>query len=476
MNPRYSPIDITAPLDAAAVRRELPALLHLALPVIASELGWMAMWIVDTVMVGRLGPTALGAVSLGGHVFFTISMFGIGLMLGLDYTVATAVGARRMDDARAELHHGIVLAVALSVALTAVLIAAASALASYGAAPELAAQAAAYLRATTVGLLPLLLFFALRRYLQAMELAKPVMVTIVTANLINLVADWALIYGRLGLPALGAEGAGWATCVSRVYMLLCLVAYVGLLRRRDTTDSGRRPLERERFIRLVRLGLPAAAQTTLEVGAFTAATIAVARLSTVDLAAHQVALSIAATTFMVPLGLSSAGAVRVGRAVGARESRSALAAGWAALGCAATFMSVAALTLVVTRYRIVALFTSDTAVIELGATLLLVAAAFQLFDGIQVTAAGVLRGVGNSRAAMLANLGGHWLVGLPAGLTLCFTLGAGVLGLWIGLSIGLISVAIVLLSLWIRRGRALARTTAPVQPLDRPNTRQATPA
>jgi MATE family multidrug resistance protein len=213
--------------------------------------------------------------------------------------------------------------------------------------------------------------------------------------------------------------------------------------------------ELARVREIVRLGLPAALQTLLEVGVFAAATLLAGRLAADQLAAHQVALSAASFTFMVPLGISSAAAVRVGHAVGRADAGGAARAGWTALLLGVGFMSAAALLFVFAAPAIIRVFTSEPAVIATGAALLGVAAIFQLFDGTQVVATGALRGSGNTRTAMLANLVGHWVIGLPVGYLLCFRAGWGVLGLWTGLCLGLICVSIVLIAAWRARTHAL---------------------
>ncbi len=435
---------------------ELRALSRLAGPVIIAELGWMAMWIVDTMLVGRVGTEAIGAVSVGGNLFFTIAVFGIGLLLGLDYTVAHAHGAGRMRDAHEALVDGMVLATVAAAALTVVAYAALPLLPRLGVNRDVLTQARPYFLATLWSLLPLLLFTALRRYLQALGLVLPFMVTIVTANVVNAIAGWALIFGKLGAPALGAEGAGWAACVSSVYMFVALAGYVLWHERRRASGlfhvSLRPRLARLR--RLARLGLPAAAQMTLEVGVFGCATMLAANLDPSALAAHQLALSAAATSFMVPLGISSAAAVRVGQALGRGDVDGARRAGWVALAVGSMVMLSSGLAFVLAPRAILRAFTADAAVIETGVVLLRVAAFFQLFDGLQVAATGVLRGTGDTRTPMIANLGGHWLLGLPIGYVLCFRRGYGIAGLWIGLSLGLVAVALTLLYAWSRRLRS----------------------
>jgi MATE family multidrug resistance protein len=429
---------------------------RLAGPVATAELGWMAMGLVDTMMVGRVSAEAIGAVSIGSHLFFAIAIFGMGMLLGLDYLVAHAFGAGRIADARRALVQGVYLSAMLSVVLTAVVLIVLPRLESLGIRPEIARQAVPYLRALLWSLLPLLLYATLRRYLQALGMVRVVMVALVSANVINALVNWVLVFGHLGFPAMGAEGSGWATSMSRVYMFVFLL--ISVIRHERRAEGGMSlpwRFDAKRLFELMRLGLPSALQTGLEVGVFTAATILAGSLSAVQLAAHQVALGAAAFSFMVPLGISSAAAVRVGQAMGRIDAIGAARAGWTALLLGGGFMSGAAVAFIVAPSWIIRIFTNDAAVLQTGVALLGVAAVFQLFDGLQVVATGVLRGTGDTRTAMLANLAGHWLLGLPVGYALCFWYGAGVVGLWIGLCTGLVIVSIVLIAVWSMRTREM---------------------
>jgi len=440
---------------AAALRLELPPLLRLAWPVIAAEVGWMGMWLADTIIVGRLGAEAIGAVSIGGGIFFAFAIFGIGMLLGLDYLVATAFGAARIADAHRALVDGVWLALGLSVALTVVLHLFIPFLPSTAIQPAVLKDGIPYLYASTWSLAPLLLFTAVRRYLQALGLVRPIMVTVISANVVNALACIALVFGRFGAPALGPAGAGWATTASRVYMCGCLVAYVAYREWRHPTGLDRVALAPDwpRLATLMRLGFPAALQITAEVGVFTVVTTLAGRFEPAVLAAHQIALNSAAFTFMVPLGLSSAAAVRVGQAIGRHDPTGARRAGWTALALGLAFMSTTACLFLVLPGPILALFTTDTRVLTAGVALLLIAGAFQLFDGTQVVLTGVLRGTGDTRTPMIANLVGYWLLGLPFGALLCFRYGAGVVGLWLGLCAGLVFVATTLLAVWTYRSR-----------------------
>lgn len=432
---------------------------HLAVPVVFAELGWVTMGMVDILIVGPLGPEAIGAVGVGTAVFMGVCIFAMGLLLGLDTLVSQAFGAGNLEDCHRWLVHGVVLAVLLSVPVTALLWWIGASLDSWGLDPRVLALTRPYLDILAWSILPLLLYAAFRRYLQGMGIVRPVMIALVSANIVNALMNWLLIYGRAGFPALGVRGSAWATVFARAAMAGFLLATILYRERRSPAGIfSDLSLRISSFRRLIVLGAPAATQITLEVGVFAAATALAGRLPPVALAAHQIAINYAALTFMVPLGISSAGAVRVGHAVGRRDPRGALRAGWTALLFAVLFMSIAAAIFLLIPRLLLRAFTADAGVLDVGVRLLLVAAVFQLFDGVQGVATGILRGLGDTRTPMLWNLFAHWFVGLPLGYWLCFVGAFGVVGLWWGLSSGLIICGAALLLVWNRRIHQLERS------------------
>jgi MATE family multidrug resistance protein len=445
------------PAPQRDLRKELRALVALAGPVVLAEIGWMSMGIVDTLMVSPLGPQAIGAVGLGSSLFLAIGILGMGVLFGLDTLVSQAYGARRVDECHRWLFHGIALAGLLTPPLMLTVWIASRMLASFGLHPQVQPLVTSYLAVLDLGLLPLLLYAAFRRYLQGMSVVQPVMFALISANIVNAVFNWLLIFGHLGLPALGTNGSALATTMARVYMVTTLgVAIVWTNhRRRSGLWQVSRRIEIARLRRLFAIGAPAAGQVTLEIGVFSAATAFAGKLEPMSLAAHQIALNLAALTFMVPLGVQSSGAVLVGQAIGRRDPQGASRAGWLAIGLISVFMLTVGAIFFTVPARLIGLFTTDTRVIAIGVSLLSVAAVFQLFDGLQGVATGILRGVGNTRTPMWSNFVGHWLIGLPVGWSLCFVSGWGVVGLWIGLSLGLILVAITLVGVWIKTTRQL---------------------
>jgi MATE family multidrug resistance protein len=289
------------------------------------------------------------------------------------------------------------------------------------------------------------------------------MAALVSANLVNAFGNWVLIWGHFGVPALGINGSAWATVGARVYMAAFLGVAIAREHRKRGRGHTRIPFvfEAARVRRLLALGLPAASQVTLEVGVFAAVSALAGTLDPVSLGAHQIALNIAALSFMVPLGLSSAAAVRVGHAVGAGDRHRAVQAGWTAFAVGALITGVVGLSFIVAPMPMLRAFTNDPQLLSIGVRLLAIAAAFQLFDGTQAVATGVLRGVGDTRTPMVMNVIGHWVLGFPVGWALCFRYGWGVIGLWVGLSIGLTFVAVVLTLAWHWKSRHLALPVTP---------------
>jgi MATE family multidrug resistance protein len=440
------------------VLSELKPLLKIAAPIVLGEIGWMAMGIVDTLMVGPLGPAAIGATGIGSSLFFAIATFAIGLMLGVDTLVAQAYGAKRLDECLRWFHHGLALAVAVTPAVMLTTWGLALTIGWWGLHPDIGPLAGRYLAITTLGTFPLMLYASVRRYLHGLHIVGPMVAALLSANLVNAAGNWVLIYGNLGMPALGVEGSAWATVAARVYMAVFVgIAVIGIHRRRGAAHP-RVPvaIERARIKRLVGLGFPAASQIALEVGAFATSTTLAGKLDPVASASHQIALNIASLAFMVPLGLASASAVRVGHAVGAGDVRRTIVAGWTAFATGACLMVVTGTVMLAWREAIVRAFTGDGRVIEIGMSLLVIGAAFQVVDGTQAVATGVLRGIGETRMPMYMNVIGHWMLGLPAGYVLCFVFGWGVRGLWFGLATGLTFAAVTLTAVWARRARQMA--------------------
>jgi MATE family multidrug resistance protein len=452
-------------------RGELRAMLRLAVPVVVVQVGMMLMGVVDTVMVGHLqgSSSSLAAVALGHLYFFGIGVFGMGTLMVLDPVVAQAVGARDEDAVARGIQRGVLLAVILALPSIGVLLVAEPAL-------ELARQpaavvplAAAYILRLAPGVLPFFLFIVFRQSLQSLRRTAPIVISIVVANLVNGGLNWLLIFGHGPLQPMGVLGSAWATTVSRWVLAGLLVA----LAWRDLRPRLRRRLaevwDMEPLGRMLRLGLPIGFQYVLEFGAFALVALMMGWLGTRQMAGHQVAINLASLTFMVPLGVGDAASVLVGHAVGRADPIGARSSARAALICGAGFMSCTALVFLSLPHALARLYTLDPGVVAVAAALIPLAGVFQVFDGLQVVAGGILRGLGETRVAMMVNVLGYWLLGLPVSYLLGFRAGWGPVGLWWGLVVGLGVVATALLTrvrIALRReqGRVLIDESGPAGP------------
>jgi MATE family multidrug resistance protein len=450
-------MEVAAQLDSETFWQTVRRITALAAPVALGELGWMAMTIVDTIMVGGLGPAAIGAIGIGSSAFYSFAIFGMGLLFGLDTLVSQSFGAGNREDCHNSLMQGIYLALLLTAPLMVLFASMPPAFDALGIVPDVSKRAGQFLIALSASTLPLLLYGALRRYLQGVGHVRPVMFTLISANAVNWFFNWLLIQGHWGFPALGVVGSGLSTGVARTYMAALLAFFVWRYERYQkpgVLNIFRKP-DWVRMWLLLKIGAPAASQIILEIGAFGAAGVLAGRLNSTALAAHQIALSCAAVSYMVPLGTASAAAVAVGHAIGRRQPHLARLSGFIAVAIACVFMACAAVAFLTVPRQIMNVFTRNTDVISLGIRLLAVAACFQLFDGIQTVATGALRGIGETRIPMLVNLCGYWAIGLPIGYLLCFNLHQGAYGLWWGLTIALILIALILLYTWHRKSERL---------------------
>ena len=445
-------------------RAEFRPMLRLALPLVAGEIGWMSMGVVDTMMVGRLpdAAAAMSSVALAQILFNTVA-FGVGgVLLGLDTVVSQAHGGGRVGEANRWLVHGVYLALGLGAVLMGGFALATPLMRHASASPVIVDGAVRTLRMLNLGTLPLLLYFAQRRYLQAFNHARVIAAALITANLVNLLFNWLLIYAhawrfavagarvRIGWAAGGVAGSGLSTTIARVYLAAFLATALLLVDRRHGYGLRRVSLrvDRRMVARLLRLGLPAGTTILVEVAIFAVVTFLISRFGAVALAGHEVALNCVSFTFMVPLGISAAASVRVGQAIGRRDAAGARTAGWSALVLSGGFMLCASAMYLAVPHALARVFTPDPAVIAATLPLFVVGALFQFCDGVQITAIGALRGAGDTHSGLLTHLGCYWLIGLPVGLYLGFSRHLGARGLWLGLSAALILAGGILLTRW----------------------------
>jgi multidrug resistance protein, MATE family len=437
--------------DGGGFGEELRALLRLATPIVISQLGQVGMNTADTIMVGPLGAEPLAAVGLGSalHIFGII--LSTGVILGMAPLVAQAHGAGRRRGARRVLVQGLWLAALLSVPIAIATFLGGPMAGLLGQDPAVTVLVGGYMRALAWGVLPVLLFTAFRQYLEGIGRPTPTMVVTFIGLGINILANYALIYGVDGwIEPMGVVGSGWATTIVRWAMLAALLLYVLLNRQVRLFHGVRLGLERRLLARMTRIGWPIGVQFGLEVGLFSFAAIMMGWLGPVELAAHQVTINLASTTFMVALGTSMGGSIRVGQHIGAGRTADMRRAVLATYLLVTVFMTGCALLFLLLPHELIRLYTPDSDVIALGARLLLLAALFQVFDGGQVAGMAVLRGAADTEAPMLIAATGYWLIGVPVAYILAFRTPLGPLGIWAGLSVGLAVVA-VLLALRVRK-------------------------
>jgi multidrug resistance protein, MATE family len=383
---------------------------------------------------------------------------GMGTLVGFDALVSQAVGARDQAGVRRALQRGLLLAALLCVPLALILWPTAPVMRAMQQSPEIIPVATRVVHISILGLPGILAFVVLRQTLQAMKRLRPILLAVVIANVINAACNWLLIGGNLGAPALGVDGLALASVIGRTSLPLLVLwlardALWPLLRTREPLLLERTPL-----VRMLRIGFPVGVQYLLEVGVFNAVALLMGAQATSTLAAHQVAISLASFTFMMPLGIGSAAAVLVGQAIGRNDATGARRAAVAALTAGLGASALTSLLFLAVPRLLASAYVSEPPVIALAATLIPLAGVFQLFDGVQAVAGGALRGAADTRAAMMANILGFWAVGLPCGLYLSYWRTMGPTGLWWGLVIGLAAVALVLLfRLHWRFGGPLAR-------------------
>lgn len=442
--------------------REIAATLALSWPIVVANVAVNFMTTTDIMMLGWLSPKALAAGALGYNLFVPFFLFGIGFLSAVAPLAASLIGADPDDmvGPRRAAHQAYLSALILALPMWAALWNARSILIAFGEEPELAGVAATYLHGLQWSLAPSFLYFAVRSVFAALNRTGPTLIAGLIAVVVNALANYALIFGKFGAPALGVIGSGIATCISSLFMLLILVAYAFLDPRLKhyRLFSGVWAPRWPELARLWRLGAPIGATLTVEILVFAGSVLLMGLIGDAALEAHAIVLQIAAIAFMVPLGVGQAATVRVGYAFGARDAARASHAGWSAFVIAMAFMTLSAGTMLAFPRLLISPFLDMTApangqIVQFALSFLQVAALFQIFDGGQVVAAGMLRGLHDARAPMLIALLGYWAIGAPIGAFLAFKTPLAGLGMWIGLALGLAVVAILLLMRWRRRER-----------------------
>ncbi|MEQ1690953.1 MAG: MATE family efflux transporter [Gemmatimonas sp.] len=414
---------------------------RLAAPIVLINIGLQAMGVVDAMMVGRLGGAAIAAVALGNFYVFNVSIFGIGLLFALDPVVSQAVGAGAHDDAAKGIQRGLIMAVLISAIVTVALMPGETVLRALRQPEEVVHETGVYVRHRALGMLPFFLFNAVRQALQALGTTRPVVAAVLLANIVNAFANWVLIHGNLGAPALGVGGSGYATALA-IWSMAAMLWWFSATTLRDYVKPWRAeatawaPLRRT-----LRIGVPIGVQFFFESFAFGLTALFMGWMGTASLAGHEIALNMAALTFMVPLGISGAAAAVVGRAIGRGDVNAARRDAVAAIVCGVGFMCLTAAVFLIAPGWLATLYTRDASTVAIAATLIPLAGMFQIFDGLQAVTSGVLRGTGDTRIPAMLHMIAFWGVGVPLGGYLGFQTPLRERGLWIGLVAGLAAAA-----------------------------------
>jgi len=425
---------------------EAAGILRLAGPLVANNLALAGMNFADTVMAGRLGTVDLAAVAVGGSAWMIVFLFGLGILMAVSPVVAHAYGAGRWEAAGVSLRQALWLSQALAVLGFLLLLGAGPLLAAIGVDPEVVPLTSGYLFAMSFGLPGVFAFLAMRFMTEGVGWTRPIMYAAAVGLVVNVFGNWVLMYGNLGFPRLGAVGCGIASAIAMWSMFATMLIYLLRSRRYERYalwarfEGPRWPVQRE----ILGLGLPIAASVEAEAGLFAGAALIMATLGATQVAGHQIALNYAATMFMVPLAFHSATTIRVGQALGRGEAAQARRAGWTGIGLCGLFMLASAIVLFLFRDRIAAFYTNDPELLPLATALLTMAMVFQVSDGLQVGAAGALRGFKDTRVPMLMNVGSYWLVAFPMAWYAGVHARLGPAAVWVALIAGLTLTALLL--------------------------------
>ncbi len=426
---------------------EIKKTLLLSLPIVVGQLGQMTMSVVDNIMVGKIGAVSLAAAAIANSMFTLIMVVGFGLTMAVTPLTAMAYGAGRDSECGVVLRQGLIVNLFSGILLCGITFFISEFIQYMNQPDEIVGPASLYMKILGVSMLPLMLFQSYRQFAEGVSFLKPAMYITLLANIINILANWIFIYGNLGVAPLGLSGAGIATICSRTFMAITLMAIIKKSPRMKPFDPtlNYRKIDFPMMRRLLAIGIPAGFQYFFEVSAFAASSIMIGWMGTVALAAHQIAMNVASITFMVAMGISSAATIRVSNAVGRQDIHGTRTAGFSAALLCAGFMAAAGLFLILLRSFLPTLYISEKAVIDISASLLVIVAFFQISDGTQTVALGILRGMTDMKIPTLITLVAYWLMGLPSGYFLAFKLDMKIYGVWYGLLIALTASALLMM-------------------------------
>ena len=428
------------------LKRHIISTLQLAYPVIIGQLGIIMMGVVDSLMVGKLGAAPLAAAALGNSLTFIVLIIGIGVSMVVTPLVAIAVGAHKFEDCGIYFRQSLLVNTIFSIILAVLIFFAADLIQYFDQPLDVQFQAESYMRILGFSSVPLMLFQTYKQFIEGLSIMRPAMIIALLANIINAFTNWLLIFGNWGFPTLGLDGAGWATFASRGFMALAIMGFVmnnKFFKQYDVSFHFKR-INWPVIKKILSLGLPSGFQYFFEVGAFSFAVVMVGWLGTKQQAAHQIAINLASISFMAVLGISAAGSIRVGNAVGKKDVAETRRAGFTASLLGASVMLISGLIFILFRNFLPTLYVNDEVVISYASSLLIIAALFQISDGTQAVGIGILRGLTDVKIPTAITFIAYWIVGLPVGYLLGFNFEMGVQGVWIGLLLGLTTSAILL--------------------------------
>ncbi|MBT8381623.1 MAG: MATE family efflux transporter [Ignavibacteria bacterium] len=428
------------------IKNHIKYTIKLAYPIIIGQLGFIAMGVVDSMMVGQLGAAPLAAAALGNGFTILIHVIGYGLSMAVTPLVAIAVGAKKYDDCGIYFRQSLLVNTIFSFILMITTIVCADLIVYFEQPVEVQIQATSYMKILGISAVPMMLFQTYKQFIEGLSVMVPAMIITLVANIINAGANWLFIFGNLGFPALGLDGAGWATFASRAFMMITIMGYVMSRKQFKKYDVSFhfKSINFPVIKKILGLGLPSGFQYFFEIGAFSFAVIMVGWLGTNQQAAHQIAINLASVSFMAALGISGAGSIRVGNAVGEQNISEVRKAGFTASLLGASGMAFAGIIFILFRNQLPALYIDSDIVISISSSLLIIAALFQISDGTQAVGIGILRGLTDVKIPTAITFIAYWIVGLPTGYLLGFNFDLGVQGVWIGLLLGLTTSAILL--------------------------------
>ncbi|MFH1194148.1 MAG: MATE family efflux transporter [bacterium] len=438
-------------------KENIKATFRLAIPVSIGQLGHVMLGVIDSVMVGKIGSVPLAASSLVNGLFFLVLVIGIGMSYAITPLVAISKSSGSSKECGLVLRHALIVNSILSLIIFGLIFGLSYLLKYMNQPPEVVDQAESYFRILSISVFPFMIFQSYRQFLEGLSYVNPPMVIAILANFLNAFLNWIFIYGKFGIPALGLDGAGIATTISRTVMALTLMIYV--LRSKDFMEYEPlfklKPIRLDIIKKIINIGLPSGMQYFFEVGAFAFAAVMMGWLGRVSLAAHQIAINLASVTYMIILGLSAAGTIQVGNALGKKSQREIRRAGFSALLLAGSIELCFSIAFIIFRNQLPLFYVNEKEVIEIASGLLFIAAFFQISDGLQAVSLGVLRGITDVKIPMLLTLTAYWVIGIPLCYLFGFILKYGATGIWFGLLLALTFVAGSLTMRFNKRSKTL---------------------